>query len=62
MCVCVIVVVCVCGKPSGSEAIWKHGRGFLHLFAPSGLSTAYIAAGRKGRNGKRAERKLRGNK
>lgn len=41
--------MCLCAELSGSEAIWKHGRGFLHLFAPSGLSTAYIAVGRKGK-------------
>lgn len=39
----------VCAVLSGSKAIWKHGRSFLHLFAPSALSTAYIAVGRKGK-------------
>lgn len=38
----------VCTGLGGSKAIWKHGRGFLHPFTPSGLPTARIAVGRKG--------------
>lgn len=38
--------VLMCAELSRSKAIWKHGRSFLHLFAPTAFSAAYVAAGR----------------